>query len=61
LFSFALSAFSALATTFTVLMAGYYTKFEIWLILVSLTYGVVGSTISVLIYGRKTSNLQNNF
>jgi len=53
LFSFALSGLSALATAFTVLMQGHYTEFEIYLISLSLFYGILGTVIAVFVYGRK--------
>lgn len=53
LLSFTLSAFSAMGTSFTILQEGDYQGFDSTMITVSLVYGVYGTVVAVLVYGRK--------
>ena len=62
LYSFTLSGFVAMSTSFTLLenldFAGEQGYINAWMLIVSLVYAVPGVCISVYLYGRKTGHLE---
>ena len=58
LFSFTLASFSAMGTMFTILREDSYTTIDRVMIAIASVYGISGSIICVLVYGRK---LPKNF
>lgn len=53
LFSFTLSALSAMGTLFTILREDTYTDIDKVMLAISIIYGPVGTVIAILLYGRK--------
>ena len=57
MYSFALSAFCAIATALTITeQADYSQSLSIWLSLISYGYGLYGMIISIWLYGRKADH-----
>lgn len=62
LYSFALSAFSATATALTILKEGKWNEpYVLELLLIAIVYGLFGTIVSVLLYGRKTQRQSANY
>ncbi len=53
LFSFTLSALSSMGTALTILRENSYTLIDQIMVSIAMVYGVFGTIIAILVYGRK--------